>query len=438
MSRIDLTRTTVIVARISGALLLAGATLAAPVDAQLPQASASALGLGFNTTASARGFGALANNPAGLSMDDSPGFSLAIPAVAAQTGLGPITLSDLAEWEGQLVPGSVKETWLESVTASGSQSGTVAAGVTPVAFNIGSLGFQLSAQAGSQVSLGPDAVELLLYGNAGRTGSAGNFDLEGSSMDAFVLSTAAVGYGFRAAPQLHLGVTGKYSVGSGLVVGRDLGSSLQSDPLRAQVQFPVLFTDFEDEFGNEREGAYDNGSGFGVDVGAIWVGPSMTVGVSIQNIVNTFEWDFSGFSYVPGQALFEPGTGESDFDKLPADGAPQELLDAADELTLKPVYAVGVQVEPTSLLMISADIRKRAAGGLALGPEFHMGVGAELRALSFLPLRGHVAAVTDGVQVGGGASLVLGPLNLSGGIALRTGDFGDATLGMVTMSFGGN
>lgn len=438
MSRIRRGRTSFAAVLLSGALLLSTAALAAPVDAQLPQASATALGLGFNTTASARGFSALANNPAGLAMDDSPGFSLAIPAVAVETGLGPITLSDLAEWENQFVPASVKDAWLESVTASGAQAGTVSAGATPVAFNVGSLGFQLSAQVGSQVSLGPDAVELLLYGNAGRTGSAGDFDLDGSSMDAFVVSTAAVGYGFRATPRLHLGVTGKYSVGSGLLVGRDLGSSLQSDPLRAQIQFPVLFTDYTDEFGNERDGAYDNGSGFGLDIGAIWVGPSMTVGASIQNIVNSFEWDLTGFSYVPGEALFEPGTGESNFDELPADGAPQELLDAAEELTLKPVYSVGIQVEPTSLLMISADIRKRASGGLALGPEFHMGVGAELRALSFLPLRGHIAAVTDGVQVGGGASLVLGPLNLSGGVALRTGDFGDATLGMLTLSFGGN
>ena len=81
--------------------------LVAPVTAQLPQASATALGLGFNTTASARGFAALANNPAGLSMDDGPGFSLAVAAVAVETGLGPITLRDLVDYEGQLVPDAV-------------------------------------------------------------------------------------------------------------------------------------------------------------------------------------------------------------------------------------------------------------------------------------------------------------------------------------------
>ena len=412
--------------------------LVAPVTAQLPQASATALGLGFNTTASARGFAALANNPAGLSMDDGPGFSLAVAAVAVETGLGPITLRDLVDYEGQLVPDAVKSEWIQRVAESGSQAGTIGAGATPVAFSIGSLGFQLSAQVGGEVNLGPDAVELLLFGNAGRTGSAGDYDLEGSSLDAFVLSTAAVGYGFQVSPQLHLGVTGKYTIGSGLVVGRDAGSVLQSDPLLAQIEFPVLFTDFEDEFGNERDGAFNNGSGLGLDVGAIWVGPSLTVGATIQNLISTFEWDLAGFSYTPGQAVFDGEDGESNFDEFPADAAPQVLLTAAEELTLKPAFAVGVQLEATSLLRVTADLRKRTSGGLSVGPDFHLGAGAELRALPFLPVRAHLAKVSEGVQVGGGASLVLGPVNLSGGIALRTGDVGDATLGMVTLSFGGN
>lgn len=414
-------------------LALAGWAVAlepAPAAAQLPQASAAALGMGFNTTASARGFAAVANNPAGLAMDDSPGFSLAIPAVAVEAGLGPISLSDLADWEGALVPASVKQGWLESVIASGSQSGSVFAGGTPIAFNIGSLGVQLSSQAGGEVNLGPDAVELLLYGNAGRTGSAEDFDMEGSAIDGFVLSTAAVAWGMRASDRLHLGVTGKYSVGSGLVVGRDAGTVLRSDPLAAEIRFPMLFPG--EEF------VFDNGSGVGFDVGAIWVGPSLTFGATIQNLVNTFEWDLAGMRFSPGEAIFEQGSSESDFEELPATAAPQVLLDAVDELTLKPVFSAGMQMSLSPLLLLQADIRKRVSGGLGVGPDFHLGAGAELGALSFLPLRAHLAVVTGGVQVGGGASLVLGPMNLSGAAALRTGDGEGATLGMVTLSFGGS
>lgn len=420
------------------ALTVAGSTFApaaAPAAAQLPQASATALGMGFNTTASARGFAAVANNPAGLAMDDSPGFSLAIPAVAVEAGLGPVSLSDLADWEGRLVPADVKQDWLESVISSGSQAGSIFAGATPVALSVGSLGAQLSTQVGGEVDLGPDAVELLLYGNAGRSGSAGDFDLEGSFVDAFVLSTAAVSWGFRASERLTLGVTGSYSVGTGLVVGRDAGTVLRSDPLSGEVRFPILYPATE---GPDSSIAFDNGSGVGFDVGAVWVGPTVTVGATIQNLVSTFEWDLDGFSYVAGEAVFEQGSSESNFEELPASGAPRTLLDAADELTLKPVFAVGASMSPTPVLLVEADIRKRVSGGLSVGPDFHAGVGAELRALPVLPLRGHLAVVSGGVQVGGGASLVLGPVNLSGAVALRTGDVSSATLGMITLSFGGN
>jgi hypothetical protein len=95
-------------------------------------------------------------------------------------------------------------------------------------------------------------------------------------------------------------------------------------------------------------------------------------------------------------------------------------------------------MSPSPLLRLAADVRKRSAEGLVFGPEFHLGVGAELLAISFLPLRTHLNVVTGGMQIGGGASLVLGPVNLSGGIARRSGDFGAATLGMVTLSFWGS
>lgn len=73
---------------------------ALPVAGQLPQASAAALGMGYNTTAWARGFAAVANNPAGLAHRDSPGFSIAILPISLGSGLGPVGLEDLTAWEG--------------------------------------------------------------------------------------------------------------------------------------------------------------------------------------------------------------------------------------------------------------------------------------------------------------------------------------------------
>lgn len=425
----------------ASALLVASAMtiLATPASAQLPQASATALGLGFNTTASSRGFAAVANNPAGLGLSDSPGFSLAVPALAVQAGLGPVTLQDLVDWQGTLVPATVKDEWLARVTESGSQSGAVGAGLTPLAFSLGGLGVQLSSQVGGETALGPDAVQLLLYGNAGRTGEPEDLDLDGSSLDGSLITTLAVAYGFRVSPGLHLGLTGKYTVGTALLLARDAGSALESDPPSIGVRFPALFTNLGDQVpaGVESD-PVNNGSGVGLDIGAIWSGPALTVGATIQNLFNTFSWNVESLSYIPGEALFQQGNLASDFEERAATDAPQTVLDAVEELKPKPVFAVGVELEPSPILRLTGDIRKRVSGGLGVGPAFHIGTGAELRAVPFLPLRAHFAVVSGGVQVGGGAGLVLGPMNLNGAIALRTGDFGSATLGMVTLSFGGS
>lgn len=405
--------------------------LAAPLTAQLPQASATALGMGYNMTASARGFAAVANNPAGLAFWNSPGFSLAIPAVSAGAGVGPIRLQDLVEWEGELVPDAVKEEWLQSVAAAGGQSGIVEAGATPLALNIGPVGFQLSTTLAGDATLGPDAVELLLYGNAGRTGEPRDYDLDGSSVDAFALTTAALSLGIRATDRFYVGVTGKYIMGHGLIVGRDAGTTITADPVAVELEFPFLVNRSEDP-------EYNNGTGIGVDLGVIYEAPGLTVGATVQNVLNTFEWTLDGLSYIPGTAVFDTEDSEDDFEEQPAEAAPQEFLDVVEELTLKPVMAVGAEFTGFPLLKIQADIRRRTSGGIALGPEFHAGVGVELQALSFLPLRAHGAVITGGMQFGGGASLILGPVNLTAAGALRTGDLEDSTLAMFTLSFGGN
>ncbi len=412
--------------------LLTVALVAAPwggASAQLPQASSAALGLGFNTTASARGFGAVANNPALLARSGAPAFSLALPAVAVETGLGPIRLRDLAEWEGSLVPTSVKTEWMDRVIASEGQAGRLGAGATALALSIGPVGFQLSSVVGGRTSLAPDAAELLLFGNAGRTGTPRNFELAGSEIDGFWLSTAALSLGLRVSPTLSVGITGKYTVGHGLLFGRDAGSLATSDPLAVQLDFPLLVNPSEDP-------GFDHGRGLGVDLGAVLELPTLTLGASIQNVLSTFEWDLEGFSYVAAQAFFAQDSTSSSFEEQPASGAPQSFLAAVAEQKLKPVYSVGAEWTLGPLLSLHADVRKRTSGGLELGPDFHAGVGAELRALGFLPLRAHLAAVSGGVQLGGGASLVLGPFHLGGAAALRTGKAEDAVLAMVTLSLG--
>lgn len=176
----------------------------------------------------------------------------------------------------------------------------------------------MSARAGGGSDLSPDAVELILYGNAGRTGQPRDFDLVGSEIEGFVLTTVAASYGMRAAENVYLGLTGKFSVGNGLIAGRDAGSFVDGDPVSVELDFPVLVP-YPDGF------EFNSGSGLGLDMGGIWDGPIVSVGVTIENVFNTFEWNLDSFSYVAGQAIFDADQRESDLEERRLDSAPAEV-----------------------------------------------------------------------------------------------------------------
>src|SRR5688500_6147829 len=102
---------------------------AAAAHAQLPSASSKALGLAENFTAAARGYHAIAWDPALLGLPGGPGTSLAVAPLRLVTGLDPVTLSDLKEYEGIVVPLTVRDRWLAAVRNEGAEAGTGGADV---------------------------------------------------------------------------------------------------------------------------------------------------------------------------------------------------------------------------------------------------------------------------------------------------------------------
>src|SRR5919206_4656656 len=91
--------------RLSRAAAIIALTCAAhPAAAQLPSASAVALGTGDNYTALARGYNAVAWNPAGLAMPGNPGFSLTILPVRGSGGVGPPPPTDRPHFQGAPTP----------------------------------------------------------------------------------------------------------------------------------------------------------------------------------------------------------------------------------------------------------------------------------------------------------------------------------------------
>ena len=225
--------------------LAASGLTPAPATAQLANASASALGLSGNNTATVRGFGAISVNPAGLAMPGS-GFSLTFPllSIQARSGLDPITLSDLTDFEDMVVPDATKQTWLDEITADGGQTGTVGVDISELALTFGNIGLQASTVVSAAVDLPPGMMEALLFGNAGRTGAATDLDLAGGALEVFAMTTAGVSLGIpisSATGDMAVGATVKYTVGHGVGIGRSSGN-VQADPLEVSANFPMVHT----------------------------------------------------------------------------------------------------------------------------------------------------------------------------------------------------
>lgn len=409
---------------------LAALLCAAPAAAQLSNASAAALGMGENLTAAARGFNAVAWNPAGLAMPDNPRSSFALFAARGTAGVDPVTVGDLNDFAGETVPRSTREEWLERIRSEGSQQGTGGADLVYMAVSSLRFGIQLNTQARLVSRLNPDAAELLLFGNAGRTGTAGDFALDGSSFDVAIASTAALSYAqpLVRTPRgaLAIGATVKYTVGHLLASAADQGSRATPSPLGVQVRFPMIQSD--------TAFSLNNGSGVGLDLGLAWRSGPLSVGAAVRNVFNTFQWDEETLFYRSGEAVFDADTREADFDIQPFSTAPPALRERVEELQYKPEIAGGVALQAGPRLLVTADARHRLGGSAELAPDTHVGVGAEALLARWLPIRLGAAALDGGYQVSGGLGLRFGPVNLSAGAAQRETDLGTDRLGMFTFS----
>ncbi len=411
---------------------LAGLYQAGAASAQLAHASARTLGLGGNATATASRLEAISVNPAGLGMPGA-GFSLAVLPMTFRSALGPVSLKDINEVAGEVISPSVREAWLAEVFSSGGETGSAGGEITELAFTAGHFGFQMTTLLGADANLAPEVMEAVLFGNAGRTGTPADLSFSGSSANAFAVTTLGAGYGFpikTAKGSMALGATLKYSIGHALAVGREKGGSLQSDPIKVDVEFPSLVS------GGDDYNAGNGGSGVGLDVGFQMQQDKLHLGAAVQNVFNTFAWDDANLEFRPGTALLEQGDNTTDFDAKPYASAPADLKAVVDDMKFDPALAVGAAYDVKPDFTLSADLRTRFGDGMSLTPKTQVGAGAEYRGIGPLHLRGGLAAVTGGFQLGGGASLILGPVNLSFAAAMLSGDT-EGSVGQFTLSFGG-
>lgn len=292
---------------------------------------------------------------------------------------------------------------------------------TAVAGSVGRLGFQLSTVAVARGRLNPDASELLLFGNAGRTGTPRTFELDGSRMDAAVFTAAALAYGLpvdeMAGGRLAAGATVTFTVGHALVAGRDAGSSLGADPVLVDVRFPLLTP--RTPRGNDH--ASTGGTGVGLDLGARWLRGRVELGATFRNVVNTFAWRLDRLAFRPGTALFDQELSETDFEPRPGVEAPAVLREAADGLGFAREVELGAAWRVHDDVEIVGGVRRRLTEGLPLAPRTQAAGGVRTRLTDRVELAGHLGASERGAGIGAGATVLLGAFRISGAGAWGTG-----------------
>ena len=428
---------------------LAGAQVANPV----PQA----VGLGGNYVASAHGFGAVYWNPAGLGMPENPGMSFSFLPLAVTAGLDPITPSHFAEWDGEVIPQTTKEEWLQLIRDEGGEAGNFAGDVTYLALSIGRIGLQASSNVRARVNVAPDVAEVFLFGNAGLTGSPGEYTLAGSEFDVAGTTTFAASYaqpldlslGALPFQSFAVGVTVKYTIGNVLILGQERGSTISSDPVNVNFMFPMIHTPFPNDCDPMEDTdcdpadevdpseAVNNGTGIGLDVGAMWQGGIFSAGVTIKNLINTFAWDTSKLQYRAGSAEWTTDTTVTNFEELPIEDAPADLINRVEELyTFSPVLSAGAEARLLPFLTLMGEVRHSLEDNLDVGVRNHLGVGAELTIIPFIPLRAGLAVISGGYQLSGGAGLKLGPIQLNAAAAVRGGDLGSDAMFAAGLTFG--
>ena len=221
---------------LAAALMAAGETATAQ---SIANTSPAATALGGAYTASARGFDAIAWNPAGLAMPGTGGFSLSLLLnVGGTGGSGPIGAKDLKPFSGDSIPYATRVAWLGRIRAAGGQNFGGGVDLSLISMNIANVGLSYSVAARASGNLPGDAAELLLFGNYGFANSVRPYTLQGARFDVSAIGTAAVSVGkelnvrFGSASDQHfaIGLTAKYHLGHVLGVVVDGGSLVSSSP----------------------------------------------------------------------------------------------------------------------------------------------------------------------------------------------------------------
>jgi Family of unknown function (DUF5723) len=414
-------------------LVLAGLLVPALLSAQLPDPSTRALGMGGAYTSLARGYEAVAWNPAMLAAWGRPFFTIGLPHVNLEFGSNAYGLSDVRKYANTYLTTADKQTLLGKITGANlSLRGLV--GAQPFGLSVGPFAVMVGASGEVDGGLSKDAVRLALLGNAPVNGVS-SFSAAGSTGQAWVATTAA---GSFALPfqlplgRLSVGVTYKYIIGNFLGTATDLGSRFTLDPLFSATESDqALYTNYSKACGSIQplgtgECGGQAGKGYGVDLGGALqlAHGGMTLSAVVVNAVGSMTWDDSRLAYdramrsdsqtVSGSVITDSSSVSLDTPSaIAADSQASRLRRTLlANANFARLLRVGFALH-RGLLTVAAQGQLRLKAGLDTQASQELAVGAEYRLLGVVPLR--VGASSDfagATMLSAGTGLQLLGINL--------------------------
>lgn len=390
-------------------LVLAGLLVPALLSAQVSDPSTRALGMAGAYTTLARGYEAVAWNPAMLAATGRPAFSIDLPHVALEFGSNAYGLSDVRKYAHSYLSDADKQTLLDKISGQTLTLRTVI-GAAPFGFSVGPFAFLVGAAGEVHGGISKDAVRLALFGNAPRNGALSSFSAAGSNGRAWVATTAAGSFAHAfqiPLGRLSVGITAKYIIGNFLGTATDLGTQVAFTPLFTATEAgQALYTDYGADCGSISPFATGPcggkaGTGYGVDLGGTLqlARGGLTVSAVLVNPVGKMTWDQSRLSYdhaVSMSTQLASGTvvdtvlvQESlhDAASIAANDTARALRDSLlAHANFARLARAGVALR-SGALTLAADAQIRLAQGLDQQPSKLLAAGAEYRVLGILAFR---------------------------------------------------
>jgi hypothetical protein len=423
-------------------VVLAGLLAPVTLSAQLPEGSTRGLGMGGAYTAIARGYEAVRWNPAMLAANGRPSFSLALPQGALELGSNTWGFGDFRRYSERYLTDADKQDLLDRISLDDSVLTLRSiGGVTPIAISIGPFAVAIGTSGHADMSLGRDAVELVLNGNAARSGPGDFFTARGSNARGWAATTLAGSFAraLNIGPgRLSLGVTYKHITGHFLGRAAETASSFQVNPaFAASAAGHAIYTGYSSDYefsGLGLSGEARAGNGFGVDLGGVlqFGGRSLTLSAVFVNALGSMNWDVDRFRYERAVYSVTETNGEvtdtrdvttlTTANQIANDPAARALRDALLANSDFSRYLRGGVALRTGGLTLAGDVILRLTEGLDRVPSQQIAGGAEYVLLGFLPLRAGIATDFKNVGLSAGSGLRLLGVNLDLSIAKIEGD----------------